>query len=68
MMHLIQRQPEKLVVNVETSDHKTSLPEKINYRAQLTLKLVATFVDRHRDYRMYTVSIEVQLAKGAATR
>jgi len=33
-MHLVQRQPEKLVVNVETSVHKASLPEKINYCAE----------------------------------
>jgi len=62
-MHLVQRQPEKLVVNVETSVHKASLPEKINY---CTERLSAhtytdTSFDRHRDYRMYFVSIDGQL-------
>ena len=49
MMHLVQRPPEKLIVNVETSVHKASLPEKINYCAE---RLSAhaytdTSVDRH---------------------
>jgi len=63
MMHLVQRQPEKLVVNVETSVHNASLPEKINYCAEKLSAHAYTdiSVDRHRNYWKYFVSIDGQL-------